>query len=88
MRVTTNPVPVTGDAVALDPANPGPFTEAAGDAFVASDGDTVIYRNAEGHVHRAYPGWLVIVPDGGGWPHFTNPGNLGEGEGFFWNPCG
>ena len=83
MRVTTNPVPITGEAVALDPAAPRPFIEAAGNSFVTTDAGTVIYRNADGHVYRAYPGWLVIVPDDGGEPHFTNPGNLaGEGRAF------
>jgi hypothetical protein len=85
MRVTTNPVPITGEAVVLDPADPRPFAEALGAQFVAADGDTVLYRNAEGHVALAHPGWIAVRPDGGGMVHVANAANLGDGPGFFWN---
>jgi hypothetical protein len=87
MRVTTNPVPITGEAEPLDPADPQPFADALGTQFVAVDGGTVLYRNMEGHVCRAYPGWIAVRPDGGGAVHVSNSANLGAGPGFFWNPA-
>jgi len=87
MRVTTNPVPVTGDAVPFDPDNPGPFAAAAGEWFLRTEGRTAVVRDQSGNEDVIYPGWLVIWADGGTVPHFTNAANLGEGDTFFWNPA-
>jgi hypothetical protein len=88
MRVTTNPVPITGDAEPWDPDNPRKFTELAGDAFLRREGDTAIVTGPDGIEDVIHPGWLVIRPDLRAVPHFTNAGNLGDGDGYFWNRCG
>jgi len=80
VRLTTNPL--TADAEAWDPANPAPFTRLAGSQYLGTDGDTALYRSREGREGRAWPGWLVIRPDGSGDGEalFTDPVNVGDGE--------
>jgi hypothetical protein len=78
MRVHTNPL--SADAEPLDPANPGPFIALAGSQFLRQEGDTVVYQSREGREGRAYPGWLVVRPDGSGDAMFADPENLGDGK--------
>jgi hypothetical protein len=86
MRVHTNPL--SADAEPLDPANPGPFIALAGSQFVRMDGESALYRSREGREGRAYPGWLVIRPDGSGdgGALFADPVNVGDDE--IWGVAG
>ena len=86
MRLATNPL--SADAEPLDPGNPGPFIALAGSQFVRMDGESALYRSREGREGRAYPGWLVIRPDGSedGYARFAAPTNVGDGE--IWRTVG
>jgi hypothetical protein len=78
MRLATNPL--SADAEPLDPGNPGPFIALAGSQFVRMDGDAALYTSREGREGRAYPGWLVIRPDGSDDALFADPENVGDGR--------
>ncbi len=59
--------PAEGPAAVWDPADPGDFTRLAGSQLVSVNSDgTATIRTQNGGMMPVYPGWLVIVPDGGG----------------------
>jgi hypothetical protein len=71
--------PVTASAEPWDPADPGPFRALAGSQFLRADGDRAVVRTQSGREMSIDPGWLVILPDGGGDGDaaFAEPRNVG-----------
>ena len=73
MRLTTKPV--TADAEAWNPADPGPFAQVAGSQFLGNDGNLAVVRMQNGCVMHVHEGWLVVRIDG-----------AGDGQAFFITP--
>lgn len=87
MRLTTRNV--TAEAEAWDPADQGPFRALAGSQFLLAQGDgTAVVRTRDGRELAVSPGWLAILPDGGGDgdASFAEPSNLG-GPLSLWAPA-
>lgn len=84
MRGKTNLL--EGELTVWDPADPGPFTAAAGTRLTAVNGDgTAVIRSADpqGTEDVIYPGWLVFRADGSGDDDavFLAPDNVSDGTG-------
>ena len=84
MRGTTNPL--EGEFTVFDPADPQPFTEAAGTRFIRLEDGKAVIANENGTEADVYPGWLAFVPDGSGpgGAVFTSPDNVSDGPGTVW----
>jgi hypothetical protein len=65
-------IPGEGPAAVFDPADPAEFARLAGPRLVGVRDGTAVVRTAGGDEVTAYPGWVVIVPEGGG-PVFCTP---------------
>jgi hypothetical protein len=84
MRVRTKQV--AGEAVVLDPADPGPFADFSGEQFLGMDGGAAVVRGrgATGSDGRRVPGPVVhvrggtaaVLVDGAGGVTFVAPENF------------
>lgn len=76
MHLTT--ISADAEAEPWDPANPGPFTVLLGGQFLAVDGDRAVYRDQDGAVGHARPGWIGYRLAGETGAHVMSPDNLGK----------
>ena len=74
--MTAETIPFAGPAAYWDAEDQGRFRALAGSSFLRVDADgNAVVLNADGRKTTVYPGWLVMLPEGGK-PLFDAPNRV------------
>jgi hypothetical protein len=71
-EIRARSLPAEGPAAVFDPSDPARFIALAGAQLIGVRGNTAEVRTEGGDPVTVFPGWVVIVPEGGA-PVFTTP---------------